>query len=531
MSKNKQTNPQKATPMDGMPMKILALALAVLLVFGVVWSIVDNSGVLQRGTVTLKTEHYEVNNSMLSYYYQTEYANFVSQNSYLLQYIGLDTSKSLKVQNYSKDMTWFEYFLDSALKSVKEHVLLCEAALAAGKGIGEKEQKQVDEAVENIKSSAKLYKMSVDQYVSGIYGTGVKLNDVIKCLEISALASKQYNDTVDSYKWDEGDFNKWLEDEENMAKVWFVDYMSYEFEAEFKKDDDEQTKNEARAKAEKLAKQLAEMKTKDEFYDWIKKHEDSLKKDDDKKEEGESAGDASAASAETDKNEDKEDEKTEEEKKEEEEKKREEAIKKLTTEEFGYDTESDFGKWAFGADRAENETTVIYDKDEEIYTAYLLLKPKYRHEYASVNVRHILISVSSSATKEAKEEAKKKAEEILAEYKKGDATAQAFGELAKKYTDDGNGEEGGLYENVCKGDMVDSFNDWIYDATRKPGDTDIVETTYGYHVMFYEGTGMTAWHVTADNALNAKQYEEDLKTLEKTYTVEMDIKNAYKIDG
>ncbi len=35
--------------------------------------------------------------------------------------------------------------------------------------------------------------------------------------------------------------------------------------------------------------------------------------------------------------------------------------------------------------------------------------------------------------------------------------------------------------------MVETFNDWCFDPARKPGDTGIVETSYGYHVMYFVG--------------------------------------------
>ena len=40
--------------------------------------------------------------------------------------------------------------------------------------------------------------------------------------------------------------------------------------------------------------------------------------------------------------------------------------------------------------------------------------------------------------------------------------------------------------------MVSAFNDWCFDSARKAGDTGIVETEYGYHVMYFVGnSGMT----------------------------------------
>ena len=33
--------------------------------------------------------------------------------------------------------------------------------------------------------------------------------------------------------------------------------------------------------------------------------------------------------------------------------------------------------------------------------------------------------------------------------------------------------------------MVPEFNDWIFDPARVYGDTDLVKTSYGYHIMFF----------------------------------------------
>lgn len=117
-------------------------------------------------------------------------------------------------------------------------------------------------------------------------------------------------------------------------------------------------------------------------------------------------------------------------------------------------------------------------------------------EYPSVNVRHILVKAVADENGEVSEaaiaEAKAKAEEILAEYKDGDKTAEAFGALAEKYSEDpGSNTNGGLYENVLQGQMIASFNDWCFDASRKTGDTGIVEgsgsSENGFHVMYFAG--------------------------------------------
>ena len=146
-----------------------------------------------------------------------------------------------------------------------------------------------------------------------------------------------------------------------------------------------------------------------------------------------------------------------------------------------------------------------------------------------INVRHILVGFSGDQnedgtyTDEAKEAARTSAEEILAEWKSGDATEDSFAELANsKSTDTGSNTNGGLYENVYPGQMVAAFNDWCFDADRKAGDTGIVETSYGYHVMYFVGaTGETYRDYQIVNDLRTADMNTWLEGLLEDYTVTM----------
>jgi hypothetical protein len=81
------------------------------------------------------------------------------------------------------------------------------------------------------------------------------------------------------------------------------------------------------------------------------------------------------------------------------------------------------------------------------------------------------------------------AEKILDEWKYGEATEESFADLANTYTEDpGSATTGGLYEDIKPGDSyVENFLNWTIDMERKTGDTDIVKTEYGYHIMYYVG--------------------------------------------
>lgn len=93
---------------------------------------------------------------------------------------------------------------------------------------------------------------------------------------------------------------------------------------------------------------------------------------------------------------------------------------------------------------------------------------------------HILIGVSATASPEAKAEAKKKAEQVLAEVKKNPAK---FAELAKKYSQDpGSAEKGGDLGTFGRGSMVKPFEDAVF--AMKPGDiSGLVQSDFGYHII------------------------------------------------
>ena len=134
-----------------------------------------------------------------------------------------------------------------------------------------------------------------------------------------------------------------------------------------------------------------------------------------------------------------------------------------------------------------------YNKNEEKLVASGIKKDG---SY-TIDVRHILVLISdvvtemggSSATEEHWEACRSAAQKIYDAYLAGDQTEELFGQLANEHSDDqgGNVTNGGLYSGVKPGQMVTEFNDWCFDENRQIGDTDLVKTQYGYHVMYFAG--------------------------------------------
>lgn len=95
--------------------------------------------------------------------------------------------------------------------------------------------------------------------------------------------------------------------------------------------------------------------------------------------------------------------------------------------------------------------------------------------------RHILIKVAPDAGPQADAAAKAKAEGILKQVQGG----ANFADLAKKYSDDpGSKDTGGELGFSQRGRMVPQFDNAIF--TQKIGDTQIVKSQFGYHIVQVE---------------------------------------------
>lgn len=178
--------------------------------------------------------------------------------------------------------------------------------------------------------------------------------------------------------------------------------------------------------------------------------------------------------------------------------------------------------WLFSEDRKAGDvyqysTTVVY-----------VISPVSLSERKTVNVRHILIAPETdeegaeakTASTKQWSAAKTKAQNLLNEFKK-DASEDNFAALVADNTaDTGSAETGGLYENVAPGKMVDSFSAWCFDSSRKAGDTAIVMSDYGYHIMYFVGNGnLSVWQYTAQQALATDDNADATEKLDKDYTV------------
>lgn len=119
--------------------------------------------------------------------------------------------------------------------------------------------------------------------------------------------------------------------------------------------------------------------------------------------------------------------------------------------------------------------------DDEV-AAYYKENPQLFARQETARARHVLVRLEPGAGEAARAEARKRAQSILDDARKG----EDFATLAERYSEDPTARgAGGDLGDFRRGQMVKSFEDAAF--ALKPGQiSDIVETEYGFHVIKLE---------------------------------------------
>ena len=448
-----------------------------------------NSGIFQRNATAVTIDGKNYTAAETSYYYHAVSNSIV--NGQYASYYGLDKSIPLDQQEMNdtakmmtgvtEDMTWDTYFKNEAKEEMTRVAALCKAAAADNFEFSDAMQKELDGTWDTVSQYAKQSGMSAKAYLKAMFGSYMTESIFKSVVKDSIIASYYDADYVDNLTYSDDEINAYYKDNAESFNVASYEYIYFHGSAASTTDENGNTvepTDEQNAAAAAAAKEAAEAS--------LKRYEDGEKLDT-------IANDYDNATY---------------------------ANPQGTT-----NTGDSLSTWVFDKARQDGDVKLLQDGSDY----YLVLFHSCgRSEYNTVNVRHILIKVdssnldTSSDTYEAdldalKAEKKAEAEKILQEWKDGAATEESFAELADKYSEDG--AEGGLYKQVYHNQMVTGFNEWIFDDARQSGDTDIVETTYGYHVMYFVDKDLPYWEIQAKNALSEADHAAWTESLTKDISV------------
>ncbi len=418
----------------------IALVAVVCILLGVFFGVIVKQPWYLRKTVAMETENYKVTGQMMAYYIYSSYETNLQNYGDL----GIDSKTSLKRQMLRDGVSWFEFFKLEAQTNMRQVLLFAEKAKEQGVTLTEEETTEFNEYLATLDISA---------YSAAF---GLTLDDLKQALELTNLASKMYEKTVDEMNITDADLEAYFKENEKYFKT--VNYKSLSIP--YGKGGWYDNAATAKAVADALKQGGS-----DKFDTYATQMLITI-----------GATEEQAATE----------------------------LKNGTKTGMYYTDGDNFMAWAFEAARKVGD---IYTRDTgSAYEVYVLTALPTLAESDLRNVRHILLSEETCSTSE---QAEAKANQLLAEWKAGEATEESFAKLADEHSeDDGSNTIGGLYENVSEGEMIEEFNDWLFDDARKEGDTQVVQTDYGYHVMYYAGTGQELWQANAESAIIAKNVDE-----------------------
>ena len=179
----------------------------------------------------------------------------------------------------------------------------------------------------------------------------------------------------------------------------------------------------------------------------------------------------------------------------------------------------------------DEEISAYFDANEATFAQSGITK-----ESGNVaSVRHILLEPENGVENEETgymtypdedwKKCLKEAEKLLKEWKNGDATEESFVTLVGEHTDDpGSMTTGGLYEGITPtSNFVESFRDWAVDMSRQKGDTGIVKSEFGYHIMYYV-SGEPQWSQEAGVQLLSERMTEKTDAAEEKWPMSVNYK-------
>ena len=512
---DKKTNESIRQAKETKKWKVSYTIIIVVLVLLLAFSLFVTSSLPYRTltAVQCSTDKYTV--ADFEYYFGSGYNYFMSQYGSYASYFGLNTGTDLKEQtcSISEDeniTTWYDYFEDMALKNMQQVSAFCSYAEQNGIALDDEDNATVEEQISSARENADSggYE-NLDAYLEATYGPGVNETTVRTQLERQVLAMKVSTQVEDSFTFTDEEKEAEYQNNRNDWDLYTYDYYFVQAEEVPVESSDasEETADSAQQSSEDTgssepsvsldqntdgsAEENVETAVTEETMAAAKTKADAIEA-------------AYVESPDT-------------------------SLTDLVQSVLGDDsanatTETDLegsninevmAEWLKDASRKSGDSTVLESADSGYYV--VVYRSRSDNHYYTANVRHILIQAEASSdgtySEEALQTAYNRIQEIYNEFESGDRTEDSFAALATQYSEDsGSASNGGLYENVYKGQMVDTFEEFCFAEGRKPGDTGIVEGSSGsyrgYHLIYYVGQGELYSNYLAEQQLRSDKMSE-----------------------
>lgn len=472
--------------------KIISATLAVMVAF----TCLAGCQKAQRNTENLAmyTENFSVTKSMLTYCFNTQYRSFVTANAERLEDYELDTTQPLDTQDcILNNANWYDYFMDIAKNRLEQCLIVAEKAKLDGKELSKKEEKAIEEDIVLLKDAAKKEKKNLADYIEDTFGDGVTEDDIIQVSKMEQLVNKYYDKFESTLDTGKKAVKKYYEGHKRLYST--VDYLSF-YVAPLGDSAQEVTD------AKRTALLLSQAKDPDSFLEMVEDYVNNyyteyygvkLSKKELKQKIAAAKESCEVTGA-------------------------------------GYDASSTASRWAFDPERKVNDTTYIEDKENNGYFIYLLKSLPDRQTYNAVSVRQIVFAIDDY---DSEDKAMQAAQETILNLEKNDYSADYFKRIAEEQSADTlSKSNGGLYENLSKGNLVDAkeLEEWIFSDDREEGDITLLQTAkYGYHVVYIEEIGEPVWYLRAREGMVSARFSEYVSDLGDDHVVYINDNIVYTV--
>ena len=484
--------------------KVISIVLCAVIVLGVVAFSLNYYGALQRvikiggvgsdQSVTIAEYEYYYMRAYNQVRYQAQYYQYYYQtsNGYDLSLTPEEQTQTTKDAD-GNEITWAEKLHEDTLEIIQLHKAYYNEALKMGLKLTKADEAFIDKQIEDLRDEAKSagsnssssnsenkVTYSLNAYLRKVYGGSINERFLRKQLKIQVLAQKYLTERTNEIAKDYDQKDIDAEYKKDTTAYDFVTFRAYTFKTTELTKEDNETDDALKARQ---AKANAEVKKNaNDFYNAV-------------------TNDATFTAKAKELNKDTADYNVDKETKY-------SMLKSTAQSTFSEDA----AKWLFDSSTKVGSKKLFSDEEKGKYIVVLALsKP---HQEQTVTARHILFQTKdqSSGNDLSEEEiAKKKtqAEDVLKKFNEGDKTEDSFAALANEYNEDtGSSSNGGLYEHIYPGQMVTEFNDWVFDANRKAGDVELVETDYGYHIIYFVAKDGKDYY---DSAIRSSKANEDIE--------------------
>lgn len=464
------------------------------------YSVTDEQAMALADQIVATAGSAQLTNGVLSAYYWMSVYNFLNQyGSYVYYY--MDPSKALDSQYVQTGITFQHSFLTDALNEWQTYQAMALMAEQDNIPMEDWMQAELDGLQDEMLAAAKeAGYTSVDDMVRDQMGAGCDYDSYFEYSRIFYMGYSYYNHLVNSLHFTQEDIDKYFaENEEDLAEnsitkdpdyQYDVRHILIEIEGGTKGEDGKTTYSDAdweacRVKAQNLLDQwLAGEATEESFAALAKTHSTD--------------GGSSANGG--------------------------------LYEDLDSSTNfvEPFKNWYLAQGRQVGDYGLV----KSDYGYHIMYLSAIRDVSDVHSMRHILVSIEGGTADEkgnitySEEDwanCLSKAQDLLDQWLAGEATEDSFGALATEHSaDTGSATAGGLYEGLDEDtNFVTAFKEWYMDESRQPGDYGLVQSEYGYHIMYYAGSE-ASWIYAVRQTLIGNACSQAMEEAVEAFPMEVD---------